>query len=136
VAKADLLRGQDVREDRSAGLRRNQIRDARLLQLAQVRRVPRRQNRVGDCAQRQAVEEKARAPANHQVGRRPRERARTVQGHYTGARYQFCQPERLIEPTVTGVATIAMHIEGFEPNKSPLGWVYYRQCWLCREHNR
>jgi hypothetical protein len=43
---------------------------------------------------------------------------------------------RLIEPTVTGVATIAMHVEGFEPVKTALGWVYYRQCWLCREHNR
>ena len=26
---------------------------------------------------------------------------------------------RLIEPTVVGVATIAMHIEGFEPVKTP-----------------
>ena len=42
---------------------------------------------------------------------------------------------KLIQPTVRGMATIAMQIDGFEPFKTPAGFVYYRQCWHCREIN-
>ncbi len=81
-------RRQDVREHGRAGLRGRQA-DVGLAKLGQVGGVARRQQRVGERAQRHAIVEEARAAAHHRVARRarrpreaePRRHVVRVRGH-------------------------------------------------------
>lgn len=43
---------------------------------------------------------------------------------------------RLVEPRLTGIAQLALGIEGFEVIERNGETVYKRQCWLCREPKR
>ena len=63
---------KDVGKRRGAGLRRDNVRNARLMEIARIGRVAGGEDRVGHCAQRHAVEEEPGASTNQPATMRRR----------------------------------------------------------------